>query len=276
MRPRMLFLGAIVVVLLLGPVIALLGGRGGGGGGGGGARDAARTEPRSPVAVAQADVPLAEEGDQSPLPKPRPKLVEPVAGETALQAGDATGVAADGGTGGGDRRPTGPASPGGGVSPGAPSDDEVRAELAGMQRSQAHIRTLLASGRYRVNYGSGRVNWPLPSYRTISSPFGMRWGRLHAGIDIPAPVGTPIRTADAGTVILAGWTGGYGNYTCVQHTRTLSTCYGHQSRLLVRAGQDVRAGEAIGLTGNTGSSTGPHLHFETRVGGQPLDPMGFL
>lgn len=274
MRPRMLFLGAIVVVLLLGPLIALFGG-GGGGGGGRGGREAARTAP-SAVPTAQADVPVPDEGDQSPLPKPRPKLVEPVAGQTALQAGDAAGVTADEGGGASDPKPTAPASAGGGVSPGAPSDDQVRAELAGMQRSQKRVETLLASGRYPVRYGSGRVNWPLPGYRTISSPFGMRWGRLHAGIDIPAPVGTPIRAADAGTVILAGWTGGYGNYTCVQHTKTLSTCYGHQSRLLVRAGQDVQAGETIGLTGNTGSSTGPHLHFETRVGGQPLDPMGFL
>ena len=75
---------------------------------------------------------------------------------------------------------------------------------------------------------------------------------------------------------LAGPTGGYGNYTCIQHTRTLSTCYGHQSRILVRAGQSVRAGQVIGLTGNTGFSTGPHLHFETRINGVPQDPMRFL
>jgi murein DD-endopeptidase MepM/ murein hydrolase activator NlpD len=269
MRPRMLFLGAIVVVLALGPVIALLGG-------GGGARGAPRADRRAPVPVAQADVPVLDAGDEAPLPRPRPQLVEPVAGQTALQAADAEALSAGGATGGSDPEPTGPASAGSGVSPGAPSDDQVRAELAGMQRSQARIRTALASGRYAVNPGSGNVSWPLPGYRTISSPFGMRWGRLHAGIDIPAPVGTPIRAADSGTVILAGWTGGYGNYTCVQHTRTLSTCYGHQSRLLVRPGQDVQAGETIGLTGNTGSSTGPHLHFETRVGGRPRDPMGFL
>ena len=267
MRGRAFFVAAVVAVLLLTPVVALL------------RDDAPRPRPtgtaraQAPVAAAAADVPLDAE-DSRPLPKPRPKLVEPVAGQTALQvAGDAGGgVAVDGE----DPAPSGPASSGEGVSPGAPSDEEVRSELDAMQRSQKRIRTLLRQDRFPISFGSGRVGWPVPGYTTISSPFGMRWGRLHAGIDIPAPVGTPIRAADSGTVVLAGFTGGYGNYTCIQHTRELSTCYGHQSKILVRPGQDVRSGQVIGLVGSTGNSTGPHLHFETRVDGRPIDPLRFL
>ena len=103
-----------------------------------------------------------------------------------------------------------------------------------------------------------------------------RWGRLHAGIDIAAPVGTPIRAADSGRVAIAGPTGGYGNYTCIQHGGSMSTCYGHQSRIGVSVGQSVSQGQVIGAVGNTGNSTGPHLHFEVRIGGNPVDPMGYL
>lgn len=110
----------------------------------------------------------------------------------------------------------------------------------------------------------------------FTSPFGQRWGRLHAGIDIAAPAGTPIRAADSGQVMIAGWMGGYGNYTCVQHTSSLSTCYAHQSSIGVSVGQGVRQSQVIGTVGNTGNSFGDHLHFEVRVGGSPVDPMGYL
>jgi murein DD-endopeptidase MepM/ murein hydrolase activator NlpD len=125
-----------------------------------------------------------------------------------------------------------------------------------------------------VRQGSGQLNWPLNA--AISSGFGYRWGRLHAGIDLPVPEGTPIHAADGGRVAIAGWMGGYGNYTCIQHTGSLSTCYGHQSRIAVSVGQSVSQGQVIGYSGNTGHSTGPHLHFEVRVGGSPVDPMGYL
>ena len=125
-----------------------------------------------------------------------------------------------------------------------------------------------------IRRGSGALIWPING--TISSPFGMRWGRLHAGIDIPASVGTPIRAADSGKVILAGSQGGYGNYTCIQHSGSMSTCYAHQSSIGVSVGQSVSQGQVIGATGNTGNSTGPHLHFEVRINGSPVDPVGYL
>jgi len=125
-----------------------------------------------------------------------------------------------------------------------------------------------------IRRGSGALVWPING--TISSPFGMRWGRLHAGIDIPASVGTPIRAADSGKVILAGSQGGYGNYTCIQHSGSMSTCYAHQSSIGVSVGQSVSQGQVIGATGNTGNSTGPHLHFEVRINGTPVDPVGYL
>jgi peptidoglycan DL-endopeptidase CwlO len=125
-----------------------------------------------------------------------------------------------------------------------------------------------------IRQGSGTLIWPANG--PVSSGFGMRWGRLHAGIDIPLPEGTALRAADGGRVAIAGWTGGYGNYTCIQHNGSLSTCYGHQSSIGVSVGQSVSKGQVIGSSGNTGNSTGPHLHFETRVGGNPVDPMGYL
>ena len=112
-----------------------------------------------------------------------------------------------------------------------------------------------------VRQGSGAMIWPTNG--AFTSPFGQRWGRLHAGIDIGAPEGTPIRAAMSGKVVVAGWTGGYGNYTCIQHCGALSTCYGHQSRYATSVGANVSKGDLIGYVGNTGNSTGAHLHFET-------------
>lgn len=153
-------------------------------------------------------------------------------------------------------------------------------DLAAMERAQAGIRNALSGAGAPGNFagpirrGSGRLIYPVNG--TFTSPFGQRWGRLHAGIDISAPTGTPIRAADSGRVALAGWTGGYGQYTCIQHTGSMSTCYGHQSRIGVSGGQGVRQGQVIGAVGNTGNSTGPHLHFEVRINGNPVNPMGYL
>ncbi len=125
-----------------------------------------------------------------------------------------------------------------------------------------------------VQGASGGWIWPVNG--TLTSGFGSRWGRMHEGIDIAVPEGTPIRAAKAGTVVIAAYTGGYGNYTCVDHGGGISSCYGHQSSYAVSAGDSVAQGEVIGYSGNTGSSTGPHLHFEIRVNGSAVDPLGYL
>lgn len=121
-----------------------------------------------------------------------------------------------------------------------------------------------------------------PTSGPFTSPFGMRWGRLHAGVDIAPPMGTPIVSVLAGRVVFAGTMSGYGNYICVRHNPKLSTCYGHQQRFArgIREGVLVTRGQRIGYVGNTGFSTGPHLHFEVRLGpgfsGTPTDPKPYL
>jgi murein DD-endopeptidase MepM/ murein hydrolase activator NlpD len=144
----------------------------------------------------------------------------------------------------------------------AAEDARVRSQLANVQ--SATDTTPSASG----------LIWPVNG--PVVSPFGMRWGRLHAGIDIAVPSGTPIHAAASGTVALAGWVGGYGNYTCIDHGGGLATCYAHQSSIGVSVGQHVVQGQVIGLVGCTGHCFGPHLHFEVRVNGTPVDPLGYL
>ena len=154
---------------------------------------------------------------------------------------------------------------------------QLQGHLVALQKEEAKVRARLAgfSGTAGpIRQGSGAMIWPTNG--AFTSPFGQRWGRLHAGIDIGAPEGTPIRAAMSGKVVVAGWTGGYGNYTCIQHGGALSTCYGHQSRYATSVGANVSKGDLIGYVGNTGNSTGAHLHFETRVNGNPVNPMGYL
>lgn len=160
----------------------------------------------------------------------------------------------------------------------------VEEDLAALEAAQRRVQQALVAAAPRafapgaagpVRRGSGRFIWPVNG--PITGVFGeARPGHMHAGIDISAPSGTPIRAADSGVVVLAGWMGGYGNFICVQHTASLSTCYAHLSGYATSRGASVRQGQVIGYVGSTGNSTGPHLHFEVRVGGSPVNPMAYL
>jgi murein DD-endopeptidase MepM/ murein hydrolase activator NlpD len=116
--------------------------------------------------------------------------------------------------------------------------------------------------------------WPVSG--PVTSSFGFRWGRMHEGIDIGVSSGTPIHAAASGTVIYCGWMEGYGNLVVIDHGNGLATAYAHQSAIAVTCGQGVSQGSTIGYVGSTGHSTGPHLHFEVRVNGAPVDPLGYL
>lgn len=154
--------------------------------------------------------------------------------------------------------------------------EEIQADLQAKIQEQiaaASGLSTLPAGPMSAPSAAGLI-WPLDGL--LTSGFGYRWGRMHEGIDIAVPEGTPIRAAKAGTVIMASYNGGYGNYTCVDHGSGLSTCYAHQSGFAVSSGQSVGQGQVIGYSGNTGSSTGPHLHFEVRINGAAQDPMGYL
>ncbi|MBQ6312125.1 MAG: peptidoglycan DD-metalloendopeptidase family protein, partial [Lachnospiraceae bacterium] len=113
-------------------------------------------------------------------------------------------------------------------------------------------------------------------YYTITSNFGYRWGRLHAGVDLGDPTGTPIYASDGGTVIRSGWYGGYGQCIDIDHGNGRMTRYGHCSALLVSAGEQVYQGQYIGRVGNTGNSFGSHLHFEIHLNGRAVDPRPIL
>jgi murein DD-endopeptidase MepM/ murein hydrolase activator NlpD len=126
---------------------------------------------------------------------------------------------------------------------------------------------------------SAGLIWPVDG--PIASPFGPRClpngdCSFHPGIDIAAPTGTPIHAAAAGTVIYAGWMEGYGNLTVIDHGNNLATAYGHQSSIGVSVGQTVAQGQVIGAVGCTGYCFGPHLHFEVRVNGEPVNPLNYL
>jgi peptidoglycan DL-endopeptidase CwlO len=139
----------------------------------------------------------------------------------------------------------------------------------------AKLRSSSSPAAGPIQHGSGALIWPVSG--PITGVFGeSRPGHMHAGIDIAVPIGTPVRAADGGRVAIAGWVGGYGNYTCIQHSGSLSTCYGHQNSIGVSVGQSVSQGQVIGASGNTGHSSGPHVHFETRVNGAPVNPMNYL
>jgi murein DD-endopeptidase MepM/ murein hydrolase activator NlpD len=149
----------------------------------------------------------------------------------------------------------------------------ANAARAAQQRASRSARLAGAVDTGGRVSGSG-LRWPVGG--PVTSEFGSRWGRLHAGLDISAPSGTPIRAAKDGDVVFAGSQGGYGNVVIVDHGGGLTTLYAHMSRLGTRDGAEVSGGEVIGYVGSTGHSTGNHLHFESRVGGSPQNPRRYL
>lgn len=161
------------------------------------------------------------------------------------------------------------------------SEREAVAEAQALERVSASLGAQIQAAQAASSYSppastpsaSGFI-WPVSG--PVTSPFGMRWGRLHTGIDIGVPYGTPIHAAASGRVIYAGWMDGYGNLVFLDHGSGLSTGYAHQSSIAVSNGQTVTQGEVIGYVGCTGHCFGPHLHFEVRVNGSPVDPLGYL
>jgi len=134
----------------------------------------------------------------------------------------------------------------------------------------------------KIKYSGGKLLWPVPSSSVITSPFGTRYHpilkqyRTHTGIDIAAQTGASILAAADGQVIFAGYYGGYGYAVIIDHGDGISTLYGHNSALLVKEGDTVKRGQVIAKAGSTGLSTGPHLHFEVRKNGVPVNPMDWL
>jgi murein DD-endopeptidase MepM/ murein hydrolase activator NlpD len=158
-------------------------------------------------------------------------------------------------------------------------DEDIKALQAQQAKIEAQIRSAqgglgsIPAGPIR---GGGRFIWPVNG--PITSPFCEQraWESCHPGIDIGVPAGTPIRAAGSGSVVIAGWVSGYGNYTCVDHGGGISTCYGHQSAIHVSVGQRVAQGQVIGLVGCTGLCFGDHLHFEVRINGSVTNPLSYL
>jgi murein DD-endopeptidase MepM/ murein hydrolase activator NlpD len=140
------------------------------------------------------------------------------------------------------------------------------AQAAAVQSSAAQVTTGAPSA-------AGLI-WPV--HGVLTSYYGWRWGRMHEGIDLAVSNGTPVVASAAGTVIVSGWMGGYGNLVVVDHGNGVATAYGHNTSVTVGVGQHVSQGQLIAYSGNTGNSTGPHVHFEVRVNGSAVDPLGYL
>ncbi len=148
---------------------------------------------------------------------------------------------------------------------------EVNSLLAVSAQLAARLQS--SSGPPVVRTSSGLI-WPVSG--PVTSHFGWRWGRMHEGIDIAVPTGTPVVAAASGRIVYAGWMGGYGNLVLIDHGGGLATAYGHNSGFAAGSGQSVSQGQVIAYAGSTGNSTGPHVHFEVRVNGSPVDPLGYL
>ncbi len=143
-------------------------------------------------------------------------------------------------------------------------------------RANAILKGLDRMNLYRLAAEKAPFAMPVRSGYRLTSGYGMRWGRLHAGTDFAGAHGTPIYATAEGVVVEAGWQGGYGRMVTIRHEFGIETRYAHLSRIRVREGQRVSKGQRIGDMGNTGRSTGTHLHYETRVNGEPVNPMTFI
>jgi murein DD-endopeptidase MepM/ murein hydrolase activator NlpD len=175
--------------------------------------------------------------------------------------------------------------------------EQTKAELASIESSRQQLEKALdeyeetskeigsqiskdEQNNSGATLGSGKMIWPVTG--PITSPFGWRYHpilrarKFHNGEDIAVPSGTQVHAADSGVVVVSGWEGGYGNYVAIDHGNGISTGYGHNSHLLVHQGEHVVKGQVISLSGSTGLSTGPHVHFEVRKNGEPVDPLSYL
>jgi murein DD-endopeptidase MepM/ murein hydrolase activator NlpD len=157
------------------------------------------------------------------------------------------------------------------------SREEFLAEAQALEAQSAALAAQIQAAQgaqATASVSAAGLIWPVNG--PVTSGFGIRWGRMHEGIDIAAPSGTPIAAAAAGSAIYAGWMSGYGNLVVIDHGGGLATAYAHCSAILVTVGQQVSQGDTIALVGSTGHSTGPHLHFEVRVNGVAVDPLLYL
>jgi murein DD-endopeptidase MepM/ murein hydrolase activator NlpD len=162
------------------------------------------------------------------------------------------------------------------------SEAEFVGEVEALSQVSSQLGAQIAAAQARAassapvvsHVSSSGLIWPVSG--PVTSPFGARWGRMHEGIDIGVAYGTPIHAAASGTVIYAGWMSGYGNLVVIDHGGGLATAYGHQSAIAAGMGATVSQGQTIGYVGCTGHCFGPHLHFEVRVNGTPVDPLGYL
>ncbi|MEO1909827.1 MAG: M23 family metallopeptidase [Paracoccus sp. (in: a-proteobacteria)] len=146
----------------------------------------------------------------------------------------------------------------------------------GETKARQIIVTLDQMNTYRIAIEKLPLAMPVRDSFRYTSGFGRRWGRMHEGIDMAGPVGTPIYATGDGVVIQAGRASGYGNLIKIQHELGTETRYGHLNRIRVKVGDKVSQGDLIGDMGNTGRSTGPHLHYEVRMKGRAVDPMSFI
>lgn len=156
------------------------------------------------------------------------------------------------------------------------AEEDERRDAERREAAARRSATTGASSTARSAPSTSRGGYAWPMCAPATSEYGPRWGRMHRGVDLGASTGTPIRAIKAGTVIFAGWQGGYGQMTLIDHGDGVVSAYAHQSRFAVGQGSRVSQGQVIGYVGTTGNTTGAHLHLETRVGGSAVNPRQYL